>query len=125
MCSLPKFTRETENLIAQLRGIPINLSKSTIRPSKSIEHLIDFNLKSLNLSAARLEETIMANWKTIVGAKNAPRCCPKTITRNVLIITAANSIIRNELEFDRINILNRIHALQECQPIIGLRFLLG
>lgn len=119
------FSRETENLIAQLRGLPKNSSKSRLRPSKTIEDLIDFNLKSLKLGAPRPEESLMANWKMIVGEKNAPRSCPKSITRNVLFITVANSIIRNEMEFEKINILKRIHSLAHCKNIVSLRFLVG
>lgn len=121
----PVFPRSVENLIAQLRGLPTNSSKSSLRPTKSIDALIDFNLKSLNLGSARPEEVIMANWKDIVGEKNAHRSCPKTITRNILIITVANSVLRNELEFEKISILKRIQALAHCKKIIGLRFLIG
>lgn len=121
----PNFPRNVENLIAQLRGLPTNFSKSSLRPTKTIDALIDFNLKSLNLGSARPEEMIMANWKDIVGEKNAHRSCPKTISRNTLLISVANSVLRNELEFEKVNILKRVQALSNCKKITGLRFIIG
>ena len=119
------FSREAENLIAQFRGLPKNRSRSTLRESKSIDVLIENLIKSYKIGEARASDHIMANWMDIVGSKNAPRCCPKTITRGNLIITVANPIVRNELQFARSVILKRIRALPGCQEISGLTFLSG
>lgn len=119
------FSREIENLIAQFRGLPKNLSRSTLRESKGIEGLIDKCVKSYKIGEAHPTDHIMANWKEIVGAKNAHRCSPKTFSRGSLIVTVANPVIRNELQFNRLQIMKRIQALPGCDSLSGITFLAG
>lgn len=119
------FPQDIENLIAQLRGLPQDYSRSRLRHSQTIDYLIDVNLKSLKLGQPRPEDHIMANWRNIVGEKNAHRSCPKIISKGTLIISVSNSTIRNELLFERSNILKRLCALPGCQHIAGISFLAG
>lgn len=120
-----KFTREQENLIALFRNLPINRSKSILRQSKKIDTLIENNLKFYKIGQPRPQDTIMSHWKDIVGSQHAHRCCPKTITRNTLIITVANPVIRNELQFNQLQILQKIQSLPQCENISTITFLAG
>lgn len=119
------FPKNIENLIAQLRGLPQNFARSTLRPAKTIDSLIDVNLKSLKLGQPRPEEFIMEHWETIVGKKNAHRSCPKIISKGTLIISVANPVVRNELQFDRIRILKHLSTLPGCNRISNIAFLAG
>ncbi len=121
----PPFSRNIENLIAQFRGLPRNLSRSTLRDSKAIDALVDACVKSYNIGEEHHTDHIMANWKDIIGAKNAHRCCPKTLSRGNLVITVANPVIRSELQFNRHQIIQRIQALPGCQNISGITFIAG
>lgn len=119
------FSKQEANLIAQLRGLPINSSKSTLKPVKTIDSLIELNLKFLKLDQPRPQEFIMQNWEAIIGEKNASRACPKTISKDTLIITVANPVVRNELQFDRVRILKQLRALPGCNFISNISFLAG
>ena len=119
------FSRDIENLIAQFRGMPENLSRSTLRDSKGIESLIDSCVKSYKIGEEHHTDQIMANWKDIVGIKNAHRCCPKTLSRGNLIVAVANSVVRNELQFKSREIINKIQALRGCESILGITFVAG
>lgn len=119
------FSRDIENLIAQFRGLPRNLSRSTLRESRPIDSLIQSCLKSYKIGETRPEEQIMANWKDIVGQKNAHRSRPKTISRGSLVIVVANPTIRNELQFDREQIIKRLCNLSGCANISDITFIAG
>lgn len=120
-----KFSRDIENLIAQFRGLPKNLSRSTLRDSKGIDFLIDSCVKSYKIGEEHHTDHIMANWKDIVGVKNAHRCCPKTFSRGNLVISVANPVVRNELQFSRSQIIKQIRALPGCESISGITFVAG
>lgn len=119
------FSRDIENLIAQFRGIPRDLSRSTLRDSKGINFLIDNCVKSYKIGEEHHTDQIMANWKDIVGIKNAHRCCPKTFSRGNLVIAVANPVVRNELQFKSREIISQIQALQGCESISGITFVAG
>lgn len=119
------FSREVENLIAQFRGLPGNLSRSTLRESKSINGILENCLKVYKIGEARPTDQIMANWKSIVGEKNAHRCCPKTLSRGNLVIAVANPVVRSELQFIRGRIMEEIRALPGCGGITGITFVAG
>lgn len=119
------FSRSVENLIAQFRGLPKNLSRSTLRESKGIDFLVDSCVKSYKIGDDHHTDQIMANWKDIIGEKNAHRCCPKKLSRGNLVISVANPVVRNELQFDYMKILKRIQALPGCNSISGINFVAG
>lgn len=60
----------------------------------------------------------MANWKAIVGEKTAHRCRPQKIVKErVLVITATNSVVRSELQFNQRQVLKRIQQIEGCEGI--------
>lgn len=125
MTKKPAFSREIQNLIAQFRGLPKDKSRSIPRESKPIESLLDLCVKKYKIGQIRPEDTIMAHWKTIIGPENAHRCCPKKISRNILIISTTNPVIRNELQFKQPQILKNLQTLPGCQNITGITFIIG
>lgn len=120
-----RFSRDVENLIAQFRGLPKDLSRSTLRETKGLDFLIDGCVKSYKIGEDHHTDQIMANWKSIVGEKNAHRCCPKTLIRGNLLISVANSVVRSELQFNRSQIIEKIKALPGCDIITGITFFAG
>lgn len=122
-----KFSRQTENLIANLRGLPENRSRSRIRPAAPMETLVEKILQRYKIDKPRLEDTLMANWKSIVGEKNAHRCRPTRLVEKEtkLLIFTANTIVRSELQFNQRKIIQKINTLPDCQKIKAIGFQAG
>jgi len=113
------FSPEAEELIANLRGLPYRRSRARTRSGTApLENLVEVALKNYKVGERSVEETIMRNWKHVVGEKTAHRCSPQRIAPgNRLIVFAANSVVRNELQFKKREILKRIRELPECERI--------
>lgn len=113
-----KFNRHTENLIANLRGLPEDRGRSIRRTTVTLSDLVDTVFERYKVNQPRLEDTIMANWKNIVGEKTAHRCSPvKIMQQKRLVVFTANSIVRSELKFNQRVILKKINALPNCENI--------
>ncbi|OIO59705.1 MAG: hypothetical protein COZ46_03400 [Verrucomicrobia bacterium CG_4_10_14_3_um_filter_43_23] len=120
------FSQKETELISELRGIPYPSRKLNLSTLFSIDSLLERNFKKYNIGRKTSEMVIMENWKAIVGSQRAHRCCPsKIIEGGVLIITINNPILRNELYFERRQILNKIHALPGCESIKDILLDLG
>ena len=118
-----KFNRHTENLIANLRGLPEDRGRSIHRSAVPLGNLVDTLFERYKVNQPRLEDTIMANWKKIVGEKTAHRCSPvKIVQQKRLVVFAANSIVRSELKFNQRAIIKKINALPNCEDIREIVF---
>lgn len=118
-----KFNRYTENLIANLRGLPEDRKRSKIRAIMPLGNLVDKVVARYQINQPRLEDTIMANWKSIVGEKTAHRCSPlKIVQQKRLVVFTANAIVRSELKFNQRAILKKINALPKCHHIREIVF---
>lgn len=118
-----RFNRRTENLVANLRGLPEDTSHSIRRPAKSIGDLVDKVFERYKINQPRIEDIIMANWKQIVGEKAAHRCSPlKIIQKKRLIVFTTNATIRSELNFNRRELIKKISALPNCETIKEITF---
>jgi len=112
------FSREVNNLIANLRGVPEDRSRSRPRGAKPIDSVVEVILERYKIGQPTAEEVIVKHWKAIVGEETAHRARPmKLVNGKQLIILAANSVIKQELLFAERQILKRIRALPECSAI--------
>lgn len=112
------FSREVNNLIANLRGLPEDESRSRPRDVKPIDSVVEVILERYKIGKPTAEEIIVKNWKEIVGEETAHRCRPmKLVNGKQLVILASNSVIKQELLFSERQILKRIRALPECGAI--------
>ena len=113
-----EFPRHVENLIANLRSFPENSTNSIVRQPCRLDSVLEVVLEKYHVGRQRPAQTILERWRSIMGALNAPRCRPQRIDgRGRLIISVANQTLRQELNFQRNTILNRIRRLPGCAEI--------
>lgn len=113
-----QFGRHVENLIANLRGLPEDYGRSRPRPAMQIDNLLEVVLERYRIGCPTPEERIIEHWREVVGERTAHRCRPERIDRqNRLVILAANSVIKQELLFQKRAILKRIQSLPDCRHI--------
>ena len=88
----PQFDRNTKNLIACFRGLPTDTTRSTPKDALALKGLLDGVFLKYKIGVASIEETIMANWKYVVGDRNAHRCSPQRIVGGTtLVVFTANA----------------------------------
>ncbi len=113
-----KFGRDVENLIAALRGLPEDRSRSIIREPLSADRLMGQVLEKYRLGGKTPEDTIMENWSGLVGAANAEYSHLMRIDeRKRAIIGVSNPIVRQELFFHRKEVLDRLRKLPGCGQV--------
>ena len=112
-----KFSRQAENLIANLRGVPENYSPIG-RETQDMGGIFDRILDRYKIGVESLEDRIRENWEQIVGAPNAQHCNPVRIEReNTLIIAVSNPIIRQELQFNQSHLLKNLRSIEKGHRI--------
>ncbi len=116
-----KFSRNVENMIASLRGLPTDSKSSYTRQIQSIDQVITSVLEYYKIEPTPVEETVIRNWRTLLG-KLAERCAPERIEGPVLVIRVANPVIREEIRFNERLILRKIQRLPRCSSIRSIKF---
>ncbi len=121
-----KFSRKTENLIANFRSLPEDRSKSLERTAYPINSLVEVIIEKYRIGQTRREDIILKHWKSIMGIDLAQKCRPLKITKdNIVIISVSSTIIRQELTFHKYRIVERIRKLHGCQVIKNVAFKIG
>lgn len=124
--SEPKeFSRAVENLIADLRQVPGDRSRSKRRKPTEVGALIDELLVKYRISHDSLEHSIREKWTELVGEANATYSHPLTVERNLLVVLVSHSVVRNELFLHRDSILQKLRKLPGCADIRGLALRAG
>lgn len=112
------FSRQVNNLIANLRGLPEDRGRSRPRDAKPIDSVVEVVIERYKIGKPTPEEIIVKHWKEIVGEETAHRARPmKIVNGKQLVILAANSVIKQELLFKERQILKAIRALPDCATI--------
>jgi len=120
------FKRSVERLIANLRGIPENTEGEAPKTEKPLDSLLDRLMQRHKIGIESLEDRIADKWPQIVGAANAVNCSPARIERErTLVISVANPILRQELEFNKRLILSKLHRIEGGKAIRSLVFKAG
>ncbi|HVU17156.1 MAG TPA: DUF721 domain-containing protein [Candidatus Didemnitutus sp.] len=118
MPSEPKeFSREIENLIADLREVPTDDGRSRRRPTQELGALVEALLIKHRVGRDSIEHELRARWSELVGAANASFSHPLTIERNQLIVLVSHAVVRNELFLHRAGIVAKLRALPGCAEI--------
>lgn len=121
MSDEPKeFSRTVENLIADLRGLPEDDSRSRHRKATDLGSLIEALLVKHRISHDSLEHSIRDKWPELVGVANATYSHPLVVERAQLIVLVSHAVVRNELFLHRLNILAKVKKLPGCEGIKGL-----
>jgi len=126
MSDEPKeFSREVENLIADLRGVPEDELRSKRRKTTELGSLIDSLLVKYRISHDSLEHSIREKWPEVVGVANATYSHPVVVERGQLLVLVSHAVVRNELFHHRLMILEKLRKLPGCAEIRGLTLRAG
>ncbi|MFU8848059.1 MAG: DUF721 domain-containing protein [Opitutales bacterium] len=116
-----KFTKSTEDMIADFRGLPRTVTYASRKQPMPLDNLLVVLKEQYKLDSPSPERCLVENWHTIFG-KLAGRCHPVRIKDDhTLIISVTNQTLRSELQFQKRVILQRIQKLEHCQNIRELR----
>jgi hypothetical protein len=118
-----EYPRQTNNLIATLRGLPEDHSVAKLRPAYTLGSLIEVLEEKYKIGQAKVEDLIAQNWTRIVGEHAAHRSCPqRVISGSILLIQVSSPVLRQELQFQQHQILDRIHQLPGGGMIKAVNF---
>lgn len=119
---MPKFNRQTEILISELRGLPAPPRRGYHRPVQELDSLIGDLVKRFRIGESSVEEKIATRWHEIVGDFDARRCAPQRISNGgrTLLVFAATAVLCQELQFEKRRILQRIQKIPGCDEIRDL-----
>jgi hypothetical protein len=108
-----RFSRSAEDLIASLRRIPSeDPGRARRRPAKEIVELIDGLRAKHGIGQPTAEQAIRDAWPEIVGGANASHSHPVRIDeRGRLVVHVDHSVVRDELFFNRDEILGRVRRV--------------
>ena len=113
-----KFTKSTEDIIADFRGLPRTVTHSSRKPPTPLQNLLVVLKEQYKLETPSPERSLVENWDTVFGPNLAQRCNPVRIKNaRTLIISVTNSTLRAELQFQKRTILKRIQKLEHCEGI--------
>lgn len=120
------FSRDVENLIANLRNLPERQSKAREKPAKDLASLLENCFEHYEIGKVTPESVIAENWNQIMGDRFAARCALERIDRaGRMVIQVANPILRRELAFVEDRIMTRVRSLERCEHIRGVVFKAG
>jgi len=120
-----QFSRQAENLIANLRGVPEDFSP-IVRETVNMDVVFDKILRKYKIGVESLEDRIREKWIQIVGPANANHCYPIRIeNESVLFIAVSNPIIRQELQFNQAIILRNLARIENGKRIWRIVFRSG
>ena len=115
-----EFSRAVENLIAGLRELPEDKSRSKKRRPTELTTVIDELLVKYRISHDSVEHSIREKWAELVGVANATYSHPLTVEKKLLVVLVSHSVVRNELFLHRDSILAKLRKLPGCAEIKGL-----
>lgn len=117
-----RFTKSTEDMIADFRGLPRTVTNSSRRQPVPLDNLLVVLKEQYKLETPSPERSLVESWDSIFGSSLAGRCHPVRIKdKNTLIISVTNQTLRSELQFQKRAILQRIRKLEHCSEICDLR----
>ncbi len=120
------FSRDAQNLIANFRGQPVNRSRAIVRPAVEIHDLLSVLQEQYHLNEIRFHQVIQHQWKEIVGEQYASRCHPaRLIQEKTLVIAVPNATLRQELYFQKREIMKRLRHLPGGRKIEDIKFVSG
>lgn len=131
------FSRQTRNLLADLRGLPQESSRSYSRPgglgglAGMIQDALDGDesaargIASLAGSVVGHDEAgvdartvILDNWPVLVGPKLRKVCFPVGIEKDALVVFTESPVARNELKFAERALVAAVRKLPGCSGVL-------
>lgn len=116
------LNKQTEDLIANFRGLPSTVTASSLRPPLELHTLVEQLETQYQFERVSPERILVENWANIFGSKLAQRCHPVRIVEgHILVLSVQNQTLRSELNFMKRSLLKRIQALEHCDGIKDIR----
>mgnify|MGYP001997773835 FL=1 len=113
-----KFSKNTEDMIADFRGLPHTVTRSSRREPTALDGLLVMLQEKYRLEKPSPERSLVENWEAVFGASLCERCHPVRIKdEDTLIISVTNQTLRSELQFMKRAVLKRIQSLEHCADI--------
>jgi hypothetical protein len=113
------FSRLAEELIADMRGVPLDLPKKTRRrTTKPIAALVEELLVRHHIGRAAPEDALRERWPELAGPANASHSHVLQIDqRGRLLVLTSHAVVRQELQMHRATILARVRAVPGCDHV--------
>ncbi len=115
-----EFSRAVENLIAGIRDLPEDTSRSKNRRASELTSLIDELLVKYRISHDSVEHSIREKWSELVGVANASYSHPLVVEKKLLVVLVSHAVVRNELFMHKDSIVEKLRKLPGCAEIKGL-----
>ena len=120
MSEAHEFSREIENLIASLRGLPGDDARTKHRREQPLGDAIDKLLQKYKVGIDAPDHTIRTHWAEIVGSANAAYSHPVKIdTKGKLLVLVSHAVVRDEIRLLDTIILQRVRQLNGCEKVVG------
>lgn len=114
--------RQIENLLAELRGLPIDTSRSRQRPTLSAHEAVIQALQTYRVGVSSPERELAERWVAIAGPGLGQRSHPVQVAPGAVTIAVNHPTVRQELEWRRGSLLEAIRAVPGCEGTERIRF---
>jgi hypothetical protein len=116
------FSRVAQELIGDLRGVPLEESERTRRrPTLELNELVQKLMVKHRIGIDGPEDAIRQQWKELVGPANAQYSHPLEIDpKGRLLVLVSHSVVKNELFLHREAVAEKIRQLKGCEGVRGL-----
>ncbi len=131
------FDRGVRNLVADLRALPEDFSRSQERPLASTTGIADLLRRAADGDASALkgvsdlargaigaEETgmdargtLLDTWSTLISPRLRDKCFPVDIERDALVVLCTSTVARNELKFVERALIAAVRRLPGCSGV--------
>jgi hypothetical protein len=121
---LRKPTRKERVLLADFLEVPVPADPKKESFPLTMKEVVEKAWANWGIDqTSSPEQVISENWQKVVGIKFAGKCAPERLTANTgtLFIKTASGPIKQELGFDRKQILKRIQKLKGCALVKELK----
>ncbi len=119
-----KSTRKERALLADFLEIPVAEDPKKEALPLTMKEVVELAWENWGIDqTSSPEQVISENWQKVVGIKFAGKCAPERLTENpgTLFIKTASGPIKQELGFNRKQILKRIQKLEGCAFVKELK----
>tara|TARA_B110000093_G_scaffold52421_1_gene56415 strand:+ start:59 stop:421 length:363 start_codon:yes stop_codon:yes gene_type:complete len=111
------FSKNTEDIIADFRGLPRTITYSSKRPPVPLDNILVILKEKYQFEQPSAERTMVEHWGEIFGTL-AGRCNPVRIKDGrTLIVSVTNQTLRSELQFRKRTVLKKIQSLPNCKGV--------
>jgi len=122
--SLRKSSYKERALIADFLEVPVPEDPAKQSHPLSMKQVVEKAWANWGIDQEKSPEQVLSeNWQKIVGRKFAGKCAPERLTENTgtLFIKTASGPIKQELGFEKKQIIERIQTLEGCSFVKELK----